>query len=114
MNPGYIFLLMTPFSFLFLINCIILVQKRAKHPFIDETLISNKKEWGSFSSENLKKSKFKRSYEDESLNINESNIDIGDDAHENLPMNWTNAKNVLKIAWWYITNLFLIYLFQYL
>ena len=114
MNPGYIFMLMTPFSFMYLINCIILVRKRARHPFIDETLLSHKKDYGSIPSQDPDEMKTEGSLIDENSEAKNSNIDIGDDAHENLPLNWTNGKNVMKKVWWYIANLFTIYLFQYL
>ena len=58
--------------------------------------------------------KTKRNYKNENYEINRSEIDIGDDAHENLSLNWTNAKNVIKILWWCFGNIIFIYLSQYI
>ena len=77
-------------------------------------MISQRKDSISYTSKNSNETKFKVIQRSDSTNLKNSEIDIGDDAHENLPLNWENAKNVMKIAWWYIANLFLIYLFQYL
>ena len=48
------------------------------------------------------------------IKVKDSHIDIGDDAHENLSLNWTNAKNVIKILWWCFGNIIFIYLSQYI
>ena len=109
LNVGFIFLLIIPLTILYLINSIILVNKRAKYIFIDETSIS-RQNFSTITNDKLKSStmsKFEQNKNSEPV------MDIGDDAHKNLPMNFSNTKTVMEKSGWYIINLFLIYTIQY-
>ena len=109
LNIGYLFLFIIPLTILYLINSIILVNKRANYVFIDETSLS-RQNYSTLTENKLKVSRVSTSKDNK---IAESAIDIGDDAHKNLPMNFTNSKIVLLKSGWYIINLFLIYTIQY-
>ena len=44
---------------------------------------------------------------------NEPFKEIGDDTHENLSLNFTNAMILMRTTGWYFLNIFLIYFTQY-
>ena len=112
-SSGYIFLFVTPLTLVYLINGILLVRKRANYIFIDETSISRENINDSehyLTSNSMIKSNSKSQTNNKNPKIA---IDIGDDAHKNLPMNFTNASQVMQKSGWYMINISLIYFMQY-
>ena len=118
MSDGVIFFIVTPFSFLYFFNLLLLTRRKAKYPFIEENPEAEER------AKTIRSSGFIRG-ESGSVNEDEENqdnvdvasevsgIEIGDDASRNIPMNWENAKLIFRKAGWYIMNLFMVYFFEY-
>ena len=118
MSDGVIFFIVTPFSFLYFFNLLLLTRRKAKYPFVEENPEAEER------AKTIRSSGFIRG-ESGSVNEDEENqdnvdvtsevsgIEIGDDASRNIPMNWENAKLIFRKAGWYIMNLFMVYFFEY-
>ena len=93
-------MIMIPFSILYFVNCIILVNKRRKHPFVDETTVEETSVEYEFELSPV----FSKTNPDllspllsktDSSKI-EQQLDIGDDSHQNIPLNFENSKLIMS------------------
>mmetsp|Transcript_12154 Transcript_12154/g.13855 ORF Transcript_12154/g.13855 Transcript_12154/m.13855 type:complete len:147 (+) Transcript_12154:592-1032(+) len=111
MSDGVIFLIVIPLVILYFINCVIVVTKKKKYPFVEENEQAQERA-----------TSLRRSLNDEE-DLNESpkdiepeaieGIDIGDDSSKNIEMNYQNFKLVMSKTGSATFNLVAVYFLEY-
>lgn len=104
MEDGYIFLIATPLVVLYFINIVILVRRKSKYPFVDETPEAEER------ARSIRESMEHSHPEDSKINDKENGssatqeelegIAVGDDSSSNVPFTLENAKIVVKKVGW--------------